>query len=151
MSKEIPNAQRSLLKGMIAGMIGGLVATAARTYAERLYPPHPHEEPKLFIETTVHLPESSAAPRRSAAPIRWSFGALTGAVYGGLAEFYPAATEKSGASFGLVLAGLTQNGLPELATPAEDKAGQEQASVMTANMVYGVVTETVRSAVRRFL
>jgi putative membrane protein len=151
MSKDIPNVQRSLLKGMIAGMIGGLVATVARTYAERLYPLHPHAESVLFTESTARLPEPGAAPSKPGEPIRWGFGALTGAAYGGLVEFYPAATEKSGASFGLVLAGLTQKGLPEPAAPTEDKAGQEQASAMTASMVYGVVTETVRSAVRRFL
>ena len=35
--------ERSLAKGLLAGLIGGLVATAAKTYAERLFPPRTAE------------------------------------------------------------------------------------------------------------
>jgi len=36
---------KSLAKGLLAGLIGGLVATAAKTLAERIYPPRTHGEP----------------------------------------------------------------------------------------------------------
>ena len=37
---------RSLAKGLLAGLVGGLVATAAKTLAERIYPPRTHGEPE---------------------------------------------------------------------------------------------------------
>ena len=37
---------RSLAKGLLAGLIGGLVATAAKTLAEKIYPPRTHGEPE---------------------------------------------------------------------------------------------------------
>ena len=46
MSKFEPELERSLVKGMLAGLIGGLVATAAKTIAEKIYPPRTHGEPE---------------------------------------------------------------------------------------------------------
>ena len=50
---------------------------------------------------------STTQKKVAAESIHWGFGALTGAAYGGLAEYFPAATQKEGASFGLALATLT--------------------------------------------
>src|ERR1700688_2165303 len=95
---------RSLAKGLLAGLIGGLVATAAKSLAERTYPPRTHGEPeppdvlaeKLAEHELVGTQKNAAAE----AP-HWGFGALTGAAYGALAEYYPAATAKDGAGFGV--------------------------------------------------
>ena len=71
-----------------------------------------------------------------------------------MAEFYPAATAKDGASFGLALGTLTHEGaLPAMGLSAEpeDQTMRERASEMTSHVVYGVVTEFVRRWVRKVL
>ena len=90
----------------------------------------------------------------AAGSIHWGFGIATGAAYGALAEYFPAATAKDGASFGLTLAALThETALPALglAAEAEDQTTREHTSEMATHLVFGVVTETVRRFVRKML
>jgi len=148
---------RSLAKGLLAGLIGGLVATAAKTLAERIYPPQTHgepEAPEMLAERAAG--HELAGPQKEAATeaIRWGFGALTGAAYGAVVEFYPAATAKDGAGFGMALSSLTHGTvLPAmgLAAKPEELTARERSSEMATHVVYGVVTETVRRVVRRML
>jgi putative membrane protein len=148
---------RSLVKGLLAGLIGGLVATAAKTFAERVYPPRTHgepEPPEMLAERVAG--HELVGPQKEVATeaIHWGFGALTGAAYGAVAEFYPAATAKDGAGFGMALSSLTHGTmLPAMglaATPKEQTA-RERSSEMASHVVYGVVTETVRRVVRKML
>ena len=86
--------------------------------------------------------------------IHWGFGAATGAAYGALAEYYPAATTKDGAGFGMALSSLTHGTvLPALglSPELEDQTFRERTSEMAALVTYGVVTETVRRVVRKML
>jgi putative membrane protein len=148
---------RSLAKGLLAGLIGGLAATAAKTWAERIYPPRTHgePEPQELLAETVAGHELVVPQREGAAEaINWGFGALTGAAYGALVEYYPAATAKDGATFGMALSSLTHGTvLPAmgLAAKPEEQTARERTSEMATHMVYGVVTETVRRVVRRIL
>jgi putative membrane protein len=148
---------KSLVKGLIAGMIGGIVATAAKSVAEKLYPPRTHGEPEppAVLAEKVAGHALAADDRAVAAEtIHWGFGALTGAAYGALAEFYPAATAKDGAGFGMALASLTHEGvLPAmgLSAPKEEQTTRERTSEMASHAVFGVVTETVRRVVRKVL
>jgi putative membrane protein len=131
--------QRSLAKGLIAGLIGGLAGAVAMAFAERMFPGHAQEEPEQ------HHPAEG---------IHWGFGAAVGAAYGGLAEFYPSATAKEGASFGMALEALTQEGaLPAFAgsPEGEDQTVRERASEMTSRVVFGVTTETVREFLRKHI
>jgi putative membrane protein len=69
-------------------------------------------------------------------------------------EYYPAATVRDGAGFGMALSSLTQGTvLPAmgLAAKPEDQTARERTSEMASHVVYGVVTETVRRVVRRIL
>jgi len=132
----------SLAKGAVAGLIGGLVATAAKSAVERIYPPQKRRELALANRTAVQ--ESK----------HWGFGAAAGAAYGVAAEFYPAATSKQGASFGMALIALKQdNVLPalRLAAKPEVQSKREHTSELASFVVYGVVTETVRRVVRRMI
>lgn len=148
---------RSLAKGLLAGLVGGLVATAAKTLVEKIYPPRIHGEPepeetlaKKFADHELAATEKEKAVEA----IHWGFGALTGAAYGALAEYYPAATAKDGAGFGMALSSLTQGTmLPAMGLSAEpeEQTARERTSEMASNVVYGVVTETVRRVVRRML
>jgi putative membrane protein len=120
---------RSLAKGLLAGLIGGLVATAAKTLAEKMYPPRTHGE---------------SEPRE----------VLAEEAYGALVEYYPAATAKGGATFGMALTSLTHGTvLPAMGLSAkpEEQTARERTSEMATHVVYGVVTETVRRVVRKML
>lgn len=149
--------ERSLAKGLLAGLIGGLVATAAKTLAERIYPPRTHGEPEpqemlaeKFAGHEIVGPQKQVATET----IHWGFGALTGAAYGALVEYYPAANAKDGAGFGMALSSLTHGTvLPAmgLAAEPEEQTARERTSEMASHVVYGVVTETVRRVVRRML
>ena len=95
-----------------------------------------------------------ATKEMAAEGIHWGFGAAAGAAYGALAEFYPAATAKEGASFGMALEALThETALPAMGLGAApgDRTFQERASEMTSHVVYGLATEMVRRIVRRWL
>ena len=140
--------KKSLAKGLLAGLIGGLIGVAAKTLAERMFPPRSDSEPQR-AGVAAYDPTPAA---RAAAGVHWGFGATVGAAYGALAEYYPAATAKEGASFGLALGTLTQEGaLPAFGRAPEDQTMRERTSEMTSHVVYGVVTEVVRGVVRKLL
>ncbi|HEV2646247.1 MAG TPA: DUF1440 domain-containing protein [Acidobacteriaceae bacterium] len=149
--------ERSLAKGVIAGLIGGLVGTLAKTFADRMFPSHNHgeaEPAELLTEQIAGHPLDEDTRHLAAQGIHWGFGAAVGAAYGALAEFYPAATAKEGASFGMALEALTQeSALPALglADASHDRPLLERASEMTSHVVFGVATETVRAFVRKIL
>ncbi len=152
-----PLPDKSLLKGLIAGLVGGLVATAAKSIAEKIYPPRTHGEPEppVVLAEKVAGHALAETPKAIAAEtIHWGFGAVTGAAYGALAEFYPAATAKEGATFGLTLASLTHgSALPAMGLSAEpqQQTTREHTSEIATHIIYGLVTETVRSLVRKLL
>lgn len=157
MSLEQKKDTSSLLKGLAAGVIGGLLATAAKTVAEKLYPPRVHgepEPPEVAAEKIAGHPLDEPSKEIAAETIHWVFGAVAGGFYGVLAELYPQVTAKNGATFGLTLMSLTHHSaLPALglAEPAEQQAFRENTSEATTHIIYGVVTEKVRGLVRGLL
>ncbi len=89
--------KRSLAKGLLAGLIGGLVATAAKTLAEKIYPPRMHGEPEppdVLVERVAGHELAGTQREVAAEAIHWGFGGLTGAAYGTVVEYYPAATSE---------------------------------------------------------
>jgi putative membrane protein len=156
-SSEAWNGKPSLWKGLAAGVVAGLVATAAKSLAEKLYPPRIHgepEPPELLSERVAGHPLDEQTETIASEAIHWGFGAAAGGFYGALAEFYPAATSEDGASFGLALMALTHQGaLPalELSAPPEEQSERERTSEAATHILYGIVAERVRSLVRRLL
>jgi len=157
LSSESPNGTPSLWKGLVAGLAAGVAATAAKTLAEKFYPPRIHGEPEpseLLTERIAGHPLDHATEFVVSEGIHWGFGAAAGAFYGALAEFYPAVTSKEGASFGLALMALTQQGvLPamDLSAPAEQQSEREQTSEAATHLIFGLVAERVRSIVRNMI
>jgi putative membrane protein len=149
--------EKSLAKGLIAGVIGGLVGTLAKTLAERMFPPHGHgkaEPTDAAAERVAGHALDSQTMEIASEGIHWGFGAAVGGAYGALAEYYPAATSKEGASFGMALEALTHEAaLPALglSPEPEDATMRERASEVTSHVVYGVTTEFVRNIVRKIL
>lgn len=148
---------RSLAKGLIAGLIGGLAGTVAKVFAERMFPAHANGESRpswAEEEGSVHHDLMPASNAMALDEIHWGFGAAVGAAYGALAEFYPVATSKEGASFGMALEALTEEGaLTSLgvAAPPQDHSMREHASEITSSVVFGMTTEMVRNVVRKLL
>ena len=157
MSLEQTKDTSSLLKGFLAGLVGGLVATAAKSVAEKMYPPRVHGEPEPPEVTAEKIAGHSLDEDTKAVAsetIHWVFGAVAGGFYGVLAELYPKITAKSGATFGLTLMSLTHEGaLPALglSEPPEEQSFREHTSEASTHIVYGVVTEKVRGLVRGML
>jgi putative membrane protein len=147
----------SFWKGLLAGVIAGLAATAAKTIVEQFYPPRAHGEPdppEALAERVAGHPLDDRTKAAAGEVIHWGLGAATGAAYGALAEFYPAATAKQGATFGLALMGLThETALPAigLSAPPEEQTPREHTSEAASHVLYGMVAERVRSVVRGFL
>jgi putative membrane protein len=149
--------QKSLARGLIAGLIAGLAATAAKALAERIFPPQPKPGPGSPIPPAKCVSaeaSSSVANKKQNEGLRWGLGAATGAAYGAVAEFYPEATARHGASFGLALEAMSHEAaLPTLGLAAEpeDQTARERGSEITSYVVYGVTAELVRRLVRRWL
>lgn len=150
-------SERVFWKGLVAGLAGGIAATAAKTIAERIYPPRTHGEPEPSEEVAEKMaghPLDDTTEEIAAEALHWGFGAAAGAFYGVLAEYYPAATAKEGASFGLALMTLTHNkALPAmgLGEEPEDQTLRERSSEAATHVLYGVVAERVRGWVRAAL
>jgi putative membrane protein len=157
----------SLVRGLIAGFIGGVAGTAAKTFAERIFVPQPKPAPQELASAreAANAPTELAKATQSDA-FRWGLGAVTGAAYGAIAEFYPEATVRLGAGFGLALESLDQEASPvfgrasQLAIPVQPAQSDVEPQPQTANgrtretasyVVYGVTTELVRRLVRRWL
>jgi putative membrane protein len=155
--KKIEVRERSLAKGMLAGMIGGLVATVGKTLAERAFPPKA-QKPQLLLAEKISSKVGHELTVREkkvvAHTLHWGLGAAAGAAYGGVAEYFPAATGKDGANFGMAMATLThQGGLPALGfiSAPKKQSGVEKTSEVVSYVVFGLVTETVRRFVRKRL
>lgn len=146
--------ERVLWKGLVAGLVAGAVATAAKMVAEKFYPPRVHgepEPPEVLAEKIAGHELAPATKKAAGEAIHWSFGLAAGAAYGAAAEYFPAATAKEGASFGLVLMGLThESALPAMGldAPAEEQSTREHTSEAASHILFGVVAERVRSFVR---
>ena len=149
--------ERSFAKGAVAGLIGGVVAILAKNATEKIYPPRTRRESES--PTLVPRKDSGKAlalKQRSTAQqtMHIGLGAAAGAAYGAVAEVYPAATSKQGASFGMALIALNQDrALPLLGrfAKAEPQTKREHTSELVSFVVFGVVTETVRRVVRRLI
>ena len=157
MSSTSRNEAPSLWKGLAAGLTAGVAATAAKTLAEKFYAPRIYGEPEpqeLLGERIAGHRLSYTSGLVATESLHWGFGAAAGAVYGALAEFYPAATSREGANFGLVLMALTHQGiLPAigLSAPTGQQSEREQTSEAASHLIFGLVAERVRSFVRNLL
>jgi uncharacterized membrane protein YagU involved in acid resistance len=171
--------QKSVLRGVVAGMVGGLAAAwvmnefmagpgqklqqAMQSDEEKRQQQAHSGEPKedatmraaddiVYTSTGEHL---SRPEEETAGPIvHYAFGALTGGLYGGLAEYSGFVRSGFGTGFGGVLFSTADL----LAVPAlnlgpwpGDQPASAQASPFAAHVVYGVTTELVRRIVRMLL
>ena len=147
--------KRSLSKGILAGLLGGLAGAGAKMIAEQIFPPRTQGQtppPVLLAENVTgrRLPQQER--ELALQGIHWIFGAVAGAVYGGIVEMEPSLGAWRGAAFGITLNRITHETiLPRLGltAPPGRQPTQERISEWVTHAVYGVATDTVRRAVRR--
>jgi putative membrane protein len=136
-------------------LIAGLAATAAKSLAERIFSPQPKLDPDAANSRPAMIKTQAALARaRQSDAFRWGLGATAGATYGALAEYYPEATSRYGANFGLALEALSHEGtIPILGLSAQpqNQSMRGYGTEMASYLAYGVTTELVRRFVRRWL
>jgi uncharacterized membrane protein YagU involved in acid resistance len=171
--------QKSLWRGVLAGIAGGLAAAwmmnefmagpgqelqqAVQSDEENRQQQAHSGEPKedatmKAAEDIVHTATGrhlSYPEEQKAGPIvHYAFGALTGGLYGGLAEYSSVVTSGFGTSFGGILFSVADFlAVPalNLAPSPMDQPASAQASPFAAHFVYGVSTELVRRMLRMLL
>ena len=158
-----------ILRGALAGAIAGLVGAYAMERfqalwsdtAERARPKQTasaaKDEPttvkaaERLAETVLHteLPEEVKPVAGEA--VHYGMGALSGAIYGAVAEMLPFARAGNGLLFGAVLWWVADN----MAVPAvglskmpSEYPPSTHAYALSSHLVYGFVTETVRRVLR---
>ncbi len=171
-----------LVRGMIAGVAGGLVASwIMNVFMEQAGPKiidavatlqpeigrstqHQDQGPKedatmkaadAIVSTVTGGRHLSFEEKQKGGPlVHYAFGALMGGLYGGLAEYSPAAR----AGFGTVFASMLFAGADLVAVPAMNLSGSPAdapvgtlATPFAAHLVYGLTTEGVRRLVRAAL
>ena len=148
---------RSLAKGMLAGLIGGVVAAGAKSLVEKISRSqrNVHSQPLTALAQRISGHELTEGEKEVALQtIHLGFGAVAGAAYGGVVEYFPAATAKEGAAFGMALSSLKQGtavpGMRLFMGPMK-QTWFERRSEMVTYVVYGLITETVRRVVREQL
>lgn len=83
--------------------------------------------------------------------VHYAFGAIMGALYGGLAEYSSTVRTGLGTGFGTALfAGADLVAVPalHLSPPLKESSARSLASPFTAHLVYGATTELLRRAFR---
>ena len=147
----------SVSKGLLAGAIGGLAGALTKAAAEAIYPPRVQGQPSppvVLAERVAGHRLKKKQQQVAETAIHYLFSALTGALYGAVAEWIPAVTTGSGAAFALaLLAGTHESALPalDLVEPPPQQPAREHLSEALTHVIYGVTTEQVRRSVRAAL
>ncbi len=149
--------ERSILKGALAGLVGGMAGAGAKMLAEKIFPPRVQGQtppPVVLAEQVAGHPLDPGGQTVAMHGIHWTFGAVSGAIYGALVEMEPSLGAWHGAAFGVALNRITHEWLlPQmgLAADKDQQPTQERISEWVTHAVYGVVTDTVRKGVREGL
>ncbi len=168
-----------VLKGVASGAIGGLLASwtmnqfqkgwnkAARTIEQKRRPQGETQERQTeadgedatmrtaewVSEGLLHQQLSKEQKKKLGPVVHYSFGTLTGAMYGALAEVAPKAAAGKGVLFGTaVFAGADELSLwaLRLAGPPTQYPLMTHVQALASHCVYGLATDTVRRTVRHF-
>ena len=174
---KVQHRNALLLQGAIAGLVGSWVKSLAvlplQHWGEELFPPHPAEKIQRGADSSGHpenMPNAVLAQETSeaiqhhslnshkreeaATTIHYAFGIAVAAGYGLLAEKYPAVTAGGGLLAGACLWASTHGStIPALGLQAPVKQMPKAWYVweLGSHLVYGVVTESVRRGMRRWV
>jgi putative membrane protein len=144
---------RSITKGILIGLIAGLVGSAVKVAGEAIYQPRTLGQtppPLVLAERLAGHPLQH--PTAVIQVIHYTFGALTGAIYGAAAEVLPIVTTGYGSVFGVVLQLCTHETLVPLAgldVPASQQPAREHLSEFFSHILFGIATEATRRTLRK--
>ena len=161
-----------VLKGAFAGLVGGLVASYVMTEFQTLLTAIAESDKKskkksgdedepatvkvaVSISKTVFdrkLTKSEKGPAGEA--VHYAMGAASGFIYGVAAEIEPSAAIGAGLPFGAAVWVVADDiVVPALgfSKPATEYPVSTHAYALSSHLVYGLTTDLVRRAVRRFL
>ena len=148
-------------KGLAAGAVAGLVGAGVKLICEVIVPPRaPDREPPPGILVSNILQArrgyglDKQGKKKAALAVHWSFSALASAAYGGLAEFFPAATVGYGTVYGWALwAASHESTLPllHLTPPLSQVPASEQINEFVSHGLFGASVEATRRIVRPLL
>ena len=155
-----PNTGIDYGRGIAAGVLAGLVASAVMDVVQALVadklpssdaPPATVAAADAVARAATGAPLSDDRKAGGGLAVHYAFGALLGAVYGGLAERWRGVTRGGGSVFG----GVTAIAFDEIATPVLGLAPPPDRvpAVMhgfgfASHLVFGVATEAVRRVLR---
>jgi len=158
--KERKNSWSGLLAGAIGGFVGAYAMGQSFGLLLRNVPLISEDNEKedstvktaSAISQAIFHRELTDEQKKIAGPIvHYAVGTATGAVYGMLAESVPSLTIGWGLPFGIAiwLGGhvITVPALG-LSEPITQSAAAPEAAELTAHVIYGAVTETVRRLLR---
>jgi putative membrane protein len=144
----------SIAAGILAGFLGGIAGSGFKLVGEAIYPPRTQGQeppPAVLAEKLAGHPLTKSQKTAATQTFHWTFGSLSGAFYGAVAEVAPIVTTGYGSAFGLVVFLFThETTLPMLGldkSPFQQPA-REQSSEFVTHVMYGVGTEVVRRAIR---
>jgi putative membrane protein len=170
-----------IVRGALNGMVGGLVAswvmneffakagsklqqavqTEEQNRADDAQRAQTRDQPQedATMKTADRIVQAATGgqhlswegKKRGGPAVHYAFGALIGALYGGLAEMVPGITAGAGSGFGtLLFVGADLLAVPALglsSNPAPEPASK-LASPFAAHLVYGVATDSIRKLLR---
>jgi hypothetical protein len=145
--------QKSVVRGILAGVAGGLAAAWVMNQFMAVpgqKPQQAHSSEPSEDATTPGNHLSRAQEEKGGPLVHYAFGALTGGLYGALAEYSSTVTSGFGTSFG----GALFSSADLLAVPALNLGpapGDQPASPFAAHVVYGATTEFIRRILRSLL
>jgi putative membrane protein len=175
---EETNMGKHLVRGVLAGVAGGLVAswmmnefatTLGQKISDAVETPADKRElaaesdgqdatmraADKIVETVTGGRHLTYEQREIGGPIvHYAMGAVTGGVYGALAEYLPIVRTGLGTGFGgFIFSTADVFGVPALGLdrPSDQYPLSSWANPLASHLVYGVTTELVRRVVRKVL
>ena len=167
------NDAPDLVKGIVAGVAGGLLASFLMEQfqalwtkvAEELQDEDESDSKSEEKPATVKMADAISKkitgrmiPKKqkplAGEAVHYAMGATSAAIYGGLAEVLPVVTAGEGLGFGAGVWLLADEiSVPALgfAKPPNETPLSTHAYALVSHLVYGCITEVVRSAFRRAL
>lgn len=173
-------SQKNPILGVLAGIAGGLAASwvmnefmagpgkalqhavqsNAQNREEQAHSGEPKEDATMkvadnIVNTATGGRHLTWEGKQKAGPVvHYTFGALMGGIYGGMAEYSSEITAGFGTVFGgMLFSGADLIAVPalHLGPPATAQSASTLASPFAAHIVYGTTTELVRRLVRAAL
>ena len=165
---EMRRIHRSKAKGIAAGVLGGLagsvalkgfIVAARRAHGDTGSPSLDQTGPSHQVaELAFHgITGRSLTPQERVLGgeiVHYAFGAVVGAIYGGLAESQPWVTAGKGLLFGVgVFVAADETSMPALGLTNKpwDETFAAQAEHLAAHLVFGVLSELARAPMRKLL